>query len=242
MASGSRDVLRAPRLASTNAHSPKGGIDVENGATRSIPTIRPTRPTNQIAGRRLSQRRPGPPRRCRRRHRFRRERPDAGPGQWQAGGHDDRVPATRANIIQMVDRVKALMPQLRASVSPAIDVNLAVDRSKTIRASLRDVEITLVLAVALVRSWCSRSAQRARHAGAGGGGLGIADRNIRGHVSPGIQPRHLLLDGASVATGFVVDRTPSWVLENITLIWTRACRGWMPRCWAPARSASRCCR
>src|ERR1700742_1477707 len=55
-----------------------------------------------------------------------------------------------ANIIQMVDRVKELMPQLRASVSPAIDVSLAVDRSKTIRASLRDVEITLVLAVALV--------------------------------------------------------------------------------------------
>ncbi|HTO61164.1 MAG TPA: efflux RND transporter permease subunit, partial [Bradyrhizobium sp.] len=55
-----------------------------------------------------------------------------------------------ANIIQMVDRVKTLMPQLRASVSPAMDINLVVDRSKTIRASLRDVEITLVIAVALV--------------------------------------------------------------------------------------------
>jgi len=55
-----------------------------------------------------------------------------------------------ANIIQMVDRVKMLMPQLQASVSPAMDINLVVDRSKTIRASLRDVEITLVIAVALV--------------------------------------------------------------------------------------------
>src|ERR1700742_899678 len=55
-----------------------------------------------------------------------------------------------ANIVGMVDRVKALMPQLRASVSPAMDVNLAVDRSVTIRASLRDVEITLVIAVILV--------------------------------------------------------------------------------------------
>jgi multidrug efflux pump len=55
-----------------------------------------------------------------------------------------------ANIIGMVDRVKALMPQLRASVSPAIDVNLAVDRSTTIRVSLWDVEITLVIAVILV--------------------------------------------------------------------------------------------
>ncbi|MGA7808067.1 efflux RND transporter permease subunit, partial [Bradyrhizobium sp.] len=55
-----------------------------------------------------------------------------------------------ANIIGMVDRVKAVMPQLRASVSPAIDIKLAVDRSTTIRASLRDVEITLVIAMVLV--------------------------------------------------------------------------------------------
>ena len=55
-----------------------------------------------------------------------------------------------ANIIGMVDRVKALMPQLRASVSPAIDVNLAIDRSTTIRTSLLDVEITLMIAVILV--------------------------------------------------------------------------------------------
>src|SRR6201987_4917851 len=55
-----------------------------------------------------------------------------------------------ANIIKMVDRGKMLMPQLKASVSPAMDINLAVDRSKTIRASLRDVEITLLIAVALV--------------------------------------------------------------------------------------------
>jgi multidrug efflux pump len=46
--------------------------------------------------------------------------------------------------------VKSLMPQLKASVSPAIDINLAVDRSKTIRASLHDVEITLLITVALV--------------------------------------------------------------------------------------------
>ena len=55
-----------------------------------------------------------------------------------------------SNIVGMVDRVKALMPQLRASVSPAIDINLAVDRSTTIRTSLFDVEITLIIAVILV--------------------------------------------------------------------------------------------
>ena len=55
-----------------------------------------------------------------------------------------------ANIIDMVNRVKTLMPQLQASVSPAIDVKLAVDRSTTIRVSLHDVEITLIIAVILV--------------------------------------------------------------------------------------------
>jgi len=55
-----------------------------------------------------------------------------------------------ANIIRTVDLIKALMPQLRASVSPAIDIALGVDRSTTIRTSLRDVERTLVIAVMLV--------------------------------------------------------------------------------------------
>ncbi|MBF9232203.1 efflux RND transporter permease subunit [Microvirga alba] len=55
-----------------------------------------------------------------------------------------------ANIIDTVDRVKALLPELRASISPAIDIGLAVDRSTTIRGSLRDVERTLVLSTVLV--------------------------------------------------------------------------------------------
>src|SRR6201992_168351 len=55
-----------------------------------------------------------------------------------------------ANIISTVDRVKELMPQLRASISPAIDVGMSADRSTTIRTSLRDVERTLMLAIGLV--------------------------------------------------------------------------------------------
>ncbi|MDH6232005.1 multidrug efflux pump [Mesorhizobium soli] len=55
-----------------------------------------------------------------------------------------------ANIIATVDRVKALMPTLRASISPAIDLALAVDRSTTIRASLKEVEQTLMIAIGLV--------------------------------------------------------------------------------------------
>ena len=55
-----------------------------------------------------------------------------------------------ANIIDTVDRVIALLPDLKASISPAIDVSVAVDRSTTIRASLKEVERTLLVAIVLV--------------------------------------------------------------------------------------------
>ncbi|MGH8686095.1 MAG: efflux RND transporter permease subunit, partial [Burkholderiales bacterium] len=55
-----------------------------------------------------------------------------------------------ANIISTVDRVKALMPPIRASISPAIDLKLVSDRSTSIRTSLHDVERTLILAIMLV--------------------------------------------------------------------------------------------
>ncbi|CAM5576975.1 multidrug efflux pump [Aquamicrobium terrae] len=55
-----------------------------------------------------------------------------------------------ANIIATVDRVKALLPTLRASISPAIDLTLASDRSTTIRASLQEVEQALMIAIGLV--------------------------------------------------------------------------------------------
>jgi len=55
-----------------------------------------------------------------------------------------------ANIIDTVDRVKALVPELQASIPAAIDITLAVDRSVTIRASLADVERTLIIAIFLV--------------------------------------------------------------------------------------------
>ena len=55
-----------------------------------------------------------------------------------------------ANIIDTVDRVKAILPELRASIPPSVDLDVGVDRSTTIRASLHDVEVTLVIAVILV--------------------------------------------------------------------------------------------
>ncbi|HXE14500.1 MAG TPA: multidrug efflux RND transporter permease subunit [Bryobacteraceae bacterium] len=55
-----------------------------------------------------------------------------------------------ANIIDTVDRVKALLPQLRNSISPAIHLDVAMDRTVTIRASVEDVEFTLVISIILV--------------------------------------------------------------------------------------------
>ena len=55
-----------------------------------------------------------------------------------------------ANIIQMIDAVKAELPALKSSIDPTIDLVVTFDRSVTIRASLRQVEQTLLLAVAFV--------------------------------------------------------------------------------------------
>jgi multidrug efflux pump len=55
-----------------------------------------------------------------------------------------------ANIISVVDAVKAALPRLEAEIDPKIDLAVTNDRSVTIRASLRQVEGTLVLAVAMV--------------------------------------------------------------------------------------------
>src|SRR4030081_2189803 len=55
-----------------------------------------------------------------------------------------------ANVIQTVNRIKAMMPVLQASIPPAVKLNVISDRTETIRASVSDVQFTLMLTVALV--------------------------------------------------------------------------------------------
>jgi len=55
-----------------------------------------------------------------------------------------------ANIIATVDRVYALLPELKASISPAIATHVVLDRTTTIRASVNDIELTLLISVILV--------------------------------------------------------------------------------------------
>ncbi len=55
-----------------------------------------------------------------------------------------------ANVIQTIDNVRSLLPQMKASIPAAIDVLVMMDRSSTIRTSLHDVELTLLIAMILV--------------------------------------------------------------------------------------------
>ncbi|HVW51652.1 MAG TPA: MdtB/MuxB family multidrug efflux RND transporter permease subunit [Trinickia sp.] len=78
-------------------------------------------------------------------------------GAW-VGAHGTVTPAILlniqrqpgANVIQVVDSVKALLPQLQASLPASIDVAVVTDRTTTIRASVRDVQFELAMSVVLV--------------------------------------------------------------------------------------------
>jgi multidrug efflux pump len=55
-----------------------------------------------------------------------------------------------ANIIQVVDRITAKLPQLKSTLPPSVDLTILTDRTTTIRASVRDVELELLLTIGLV--------------------------------------------------------------------------------------------
>ena len=121
-----------------------------------------------------------------------------------------------ANIIETVDRIRAVMPQLQASISPAINLDVVVDSTRTIRSSVRDVEMTLLLSIGLVILV-----------------VFIFLRDVRSTLIPsvavpvsligtfgvmyllGYSIDNLSLMALTVATGFVVDDAIV-VIENIT--------------------------
>ena len=74
-------------------------------------------------------------------------------GAWANGEQVILLPVTKqpgANVIETVDRVKAALPKLKLSIPQAIDVNVLIDRTQTIRASVDDVQFTLILTIGLV--------------------------------------------------------------------------------------------
>ncbi|MDB5851243.1 MAG: multidrug transporter subunit MdtB, partial [Rhodoferax sp.] len=82
------------------------------------------------------------------------------PSQTQPGGTNSgaNTPAVilniqrqpGANVIETVDRIQALLPQLQATLPASIDVRVLTDRTVTIRASVHDVQFELMLSIALV--------------------------------------------------------------------------------------------
>jgi len=75
---------------------------------------------------------------------------DKGPGQLKNAVLIIVFKIPGANVISTVDSVLAQMPRLQASIPPTIKIDVAVDRTTTIRSSVRDVEISLIISVCLV--------------------------------------------------------------------------------------------
>jgi multidrug efflux pump len=124
--------------------------------------------------------------------------------------------APNANIIDTVDSVKALIPQLKASISPAIDISVAVDRSTTIRASLADIERTLIIASCLVIMVVFLFLRNARATLIPSIAVPVSLIGTFGVMYLlGFSIDNLSLMALTVATGFVVDDAIV-VLENIT--------------------------
>jgi len=139
-----------------------------------------------------------------------------------------------ANIIDTVDRVKDVLPQLRASIPAGAELAVASDRTTTIRASLRDVEYTLAIAIALVILV-----------------VFVFLRSVRATVIPGVAVpisligtlgvmyllgysiNNLSLMALTIATGFVVDDAIV-VMENVT----RYVEAGVPRLEAALRGAA----
>jgi multidrug efflux pump len=121
-----------------------------------------------------------------------------------------------ANIIETVDRVRALMPYLQSSISPAIKLQVVMDRTVTVRASVKDIESTLLISIVLVILV-----------------VFVFLRTVRATVIPsiavplslvgtfggmyvlGYSLDNLSLMALAISTGFVVDDAIV-VLENIT--------------------------
>ena len=121
-----------------------------------------------------------------------------------------------ANIIETVDRVKAALPQLNASIASAIDLAAVFDRTPTIRGSLHDVERTLLISVALVIMVVFLFLRRASAALIPSVTVPVSLLGTFGVMYlAGFSLNNLSLMALTVATGFVVDDAIV-VLENIS--------------------------
>ncbi|MDR3371334.1 efflux RND transporter permease subunit [Rhodoferax sp.] len=124
--------------------------------------------------------------------------------------------APGANVITTVDDVRALLPQLQASISPAINVKVVMDRTPTIRASIREVERTLAISFGLVIVVVFVFLRNIRAALLPAVAVPVSLAGTLGAMYLlGYSMDNLSLMAMTVATGFVVDDAIV-VLENIS--------------------------
>ncbi|HET7493742.1 MAG TPA: MdtB/MuxB family multidrug efflux RND transporter permease subunit [Bradyrhizobium sp.] len=121
-----------------------------------------------------------------------------------------------ANVISVVEGIKALLPQLQASLPSAIDLNILTDRTVTIRASVRDVEFELTLAVILVVLVIFIFLRNARATLIPSLSVPLSLVGTLGAMYLfGFSLNNLSLMALTIATGFVVDDAIV-VIENIS--------------------------
>src|SRR5207237_1385195 len=121
-----------------------------------------------------------------------------------------------ANIIGTVDRVRALLPALQASIPPSIKLTIMQDRTTTIRASVRDVEIALMAAIGLVILVVFLFLRTVRSTVIPAVAVPISLIGTCGAMYLlGYTLDNLSLMALTIATGFVVDDAIV-VVENIT--------------------------
>ncbi|MDR3005457.1 MAG: multidrug efflux RND transporter permease subunit, partial [Acidovorax sp.] len=120
-----------------------------------------------------------------------------------------------ANILEAVERVRALLPQLQASIPAAIDMTIVSDRTPTLRASVEEVERSLVISVALVILVVFLFLRNARSALIPAVAVPASLMGTFGIMYLcGYTLDNLSLMALTVATGFVVDDAIV-VLENV---------------------------
>jgi multidrug efflux pump len=147
-----------------------------------------------------------------------------------------------ANIIEVVDRVGALLPKLQRTMPAAVTISTLTDRTVTIRASVRDVQWELMMTIGLVVMV-----------------IFIFLRNLRATVIPGVAVplsligtfagmyalgyslNNLTLMALVISTGFVVDDAIV-MIENVARYIESGEPPLMRRSRAPSRSASPSCR
>jgi multidrug efflux pump len=121
-----------------------------------------------------------------------------------------------ANIIETTERVRELLPLLRASIPSTIDLDVVLERTSTIRASLREVERTLVIAIALVIMVVFLFLRNARATLIPAVAVPVSLVATFGVMYlAGFSLNNLSLMALTIATGFVVDDAIV-VLENVS--------------------------